>query len=215
MCKSSIIHNLIIAILLMTIQKKQKYYPEVESNANFPEIERVIIEFWKKNSIFEQSVANPPQADGQEFTFYDGPPFANGLPHYGHLLTGFVKDLYARYQTTKGKRVERRFGWDCHGLPAEMGAEKELDISGRIAITKYGINKFNDTCRTSVMQYSNEWEKYVTRQARFVDFQNSYKTMDINFMRMLSDGPEVSLKGSPTVSPTTAALWASDPFPPR
>lgn len=93
-----------------------------------------------------------------------------------------MKDLYARYQTTKGKKVERRFGWDCHGLPAEMGTEKELGISGRMAITKYGIDKFNDACRTSVMKYSGEWEKYVTRQARFVDFKNSYKTMDTNFM---------------------------------
>ncbi len=121
--------------------------------------------------------------DGEkEFIFYDGPPFANGLPHYGHLLTGFVKDTYARYQTTKGKRVERRFGWDCHGLPAEMGAEKELGFSGRIAITEYGIGKFNDKCRESVMKYASEWEKYVTRQARWVDFENSYKTMDKSFM---------------------------------
>ncbi|NDB83270.1 MAG: isoleucine--tRNA ligase, partial [Alphaproteobacteria bacterium] len=117
-----------------------------------------------------------------EFIFYDGPPFANGMPHYGHLLTGFIKDAVARFQTIKGKKVERRFGWDCHGLPAEMAAEKELGISGRSDITQFGIGKFNDHCRTSVMKFSDAWEKYVTRQARWVDFKNSYKTMDKNFM---------------------------------
>src|SRR5690606_5565237 len=113
------------------------------------------------------SVENrPAKKDGKsnEFVFYDGPPFANGLPHYGHLLTGFVKDLYPRYQTMKGKRVERRFGWDCHGLPAEMAAEKELGISGTAAIAAYGVDKFNEHCRTSVMKYAKEWEYYVTRQ---------------------------------------------------
>jgi isoleucyl-tRNA synthetase len=120
--------------------------------------------------------------NNNEFVFYDGPPFANGLPHYGHLLTGYVKDTFARYQTMKGKRVERRFGWDCHGLPAEMGAEKELKISGRKAIEDFGIDKFNEHCRSSVMKYSGEWEAYVNRQARWVDFAGDYKTMDTNFM---------------------------------
>ncbi len=123
-----------------------------------------------------------------EFVFYDGPPFANGLPHYGHLLTGFIKDLVARYQTMKGKKVERRFGWDTHGLPVEMETEKELtakegkQISGQIAIQEYGIEKFNNACRSSVMRYADDWENYVTRQGRFVDFKNSYKTMDLNYM---------------------------------
>lgn len=170
----------------MVETKKDKIYREVDSNVDFSQIEEKIIEFWQKNNIFQKSVDNPPKTqntnDKSEFVFYDGPPFANGLPHYGHLLTGFIKDLYARYQTTKGKKVERRFGWDCHGLPAEMGAEKEIGISGRLAVTKYGIDKFNEVCRTSVMQYSGDWEKYVVRQARFVDFKNSYKTMDLGFM---------------------------------
>jgi len=160
-------------------------YNAVDSNPNFSEIETKILEFWKKNKLFEKSVlSRPSKIDGKnnEFIFYDGPPFANGLPHYGHLLTGFVKDTYARYQTSKGKRVERRFGWDCHGLPAEMGAEKDLGISGRNAIINYGIDKFNNQCRTSVMKFTGEWEKYVNRQARWVDFENSYKTMDKNFM---------------------------------
>ncbi|MBN8531611.1 MAG: isoleucine--tRNA ligase [Alphaproteobacteria bacterium] len=162
-----------------------KYYPDVDSSPSFPKIEEEVLRFWKEQKVFEKSVESrprkTPEGGKNEFIFYDGPPFANGLPHYGHLLTGFVKDLVARYQTMKGKRVERRFGWDCHGLPAEMGAEKELGISGRQQITKYGIDKFNDHCRTSVMKYVNEWEYYVTRQARWVDFQNDYKTMDTSF----------------------------------
>ncbi len=165
--------------------KKEKIYPDVKSNAHFPDIEDNILQYWKENKIFEKSVeSRKPEKDGKnnEFVFYDGPPFANGLPHYGHLLTGFVKDTYARYQTTKGKRVERRFGWDCHGLPAEMGAEKELGFSGRIAINEFGVDKFNDHCKKSVMKYSGAWEKYVNRQARWVDFKNSYKTMDKNYM---------------------------------
>jgi isoleucyl-tRNA synthetase len=127
-------------------------------------------------------------SDNNNFVFYDGPPFANGLPHYGHLLTGFIKDIFARYQTMKGKKVDRRFGWDTHGLPVEMETEKELTkqenraISGQIAIQEYGIDKFNQACRQSVMKYADKWEEYVTRQGRFVDFRNSYKTMDLSYM---------------------------------
>ncbi len=164
---------------------KNTYYPEVEPNPDFPKIEEKILGYWKKENLFSASVENrPAEKNGKnnEFIFYDGPPFANGLPHYGHLLTGFVKDLFARYQTMRGKRVERRFGWDCHGLPAEMGAEKDLGISGRQAIMKYGIGKFNEYCQTSVMKYTHEWEYYVTRQARWVDFRNDYKTMDKDYM---------------------------------
>ncbi|MCC8378068.1 MAG: isoleucine--tRNA ligase [Rickettsia endosymbiont of Graphium doson] len=157
-----------------------KYYPEVSSNADFATIEKEILKFWQDNNIFQKSI-DIREGDA-EFIFYDGPPFANGLPHYGHLLTGFIKDVYARYQTVRGKKVERRFGWDCHGLPAEMQSEKELGISGRLAITNFGIEKFNAHCRDSVMKYAGEWEQYVTRQARWVDFKNSYKTMDKNFM---------------------------------
>ncbi len=163
-----------------------KHYPELDANPNFAALEEGILQFWKESGIFEKSVENRAEkkADGSTnaYVFYDGPPFANGLPHYGHLLTGYVKDAIARYHTMKGSRVERRFGWDCHGLPAEMGAEKELGISGRAAITNYGIGKFNEYCRTSVMKYTQEWEYYVTRQGRWVDFKNDYKTMDKNFM---------------------------------
>jgi len=161
------------------LKKMNKFYPDVNPNPDFPAVEREILANWQADDTFEKSVEKP--ADG-EFVFYDGPPFANGLPHYGHLLTGFVKDTFARYQTMQGKRVERRFGWDCHGLPAEMGSEKELGISGRQAIQAFGIDKFNEHCRTSVMKYTADWREYVTRQARWVDFDNDYKTMDKNFM---------------------------------
>ncbi len=161
-------------------KKPAAHYPEVNPNPDFAKIEEAVLAGWKQSDAFKRSISG--RAEAEEFIFYDGPPFANGLPHYGHLLTGYVKDLYARYQTMRGKRVDRRFGWDCHGLPAEMGSEKELGISGRAAIEKFGIDKFNEHCRTSVMKYTQEWEDYVTRQARWVDFQNDYKTMDINFM---------------------------------
>ncbi len=164
----------------------KKPYPATDPNPDFAKIEESILDYWKENDTFRQSVDHRPatNADGasNEFVFNDGPPFANGLPHYGHLLTGFVKDVFPRYQTLKGKRVERRFGWDCHGLPAEMGAEKELGISGRAQIMEHGIDQFNAHCRNSVMKYAGEWEGYVTRQARWVDFENDYKTMDKNFM---------------------------------
>ncbi|MBN8550126.1 MAG: isoleucine--tRNA ligase, partial [Deltaproteobacteria bacterium] len=162
----------------------KKHYPDVNPQAKFPQIEEKVLAFWKENKIFEESVAfRPTGKDGKnEFVFYDGPPFANGLPHYGHLLTGYVKDIVPRYQTMRGKRVERRFGWDCHGLPPEMEAEKDLKISGRQQIQEYGIEKFNTYCRTSVTKYTQEWENYVTRQARWVDFKDSYKTMDLPYM---------------------------------
>ncbi len=158
------------------------HYPDVDPNPNFAALEEQVMDFWAQNRVFEQSVEQRPHGNGNDYVFYDGPPFANGLPHYGHLLTGYVKDAVARYQTMRGKRVERRFGWDCHGLPAEMGAEKELNITGRAAIIKYGIGKFNEYCRTNVMRYVADWEYYVTRQGRWVDFRNDYKTMDKDFM---------------------------------
>ena len=126
--------------------------------------------------------ARPARRRANEYVFYDGPPFANGLPHYGHLLTGFVKDAVPRYQTMRGRRVERRFGWDCHGLPAEVEAEKELGLSGRPEIVEYGIDRFNEPAGRSVLRYTNEWERYVTRQARWVDFDNDYKTLDLPYM---------------------------------
>ncbi len=159
-------------------------YPAADPRPSFPAIEQRILADWAADGTFERSVeARDAGPDGSnEYVFYDGPPFANGLPHYGHLLTGYVKDVVPRYQTMKGRRVERRFGWDCHGLPVEMEVEKELQVQGRAAIQDYGIERFNDTCRTSVMRYTAEWEDYVTRQARWVDFTNDYKTMDLSYM---------------------------------
>ncbi len=155
------------------------YYPKTNSEIKFTEIEKEILDFWKRDKTFDKSIDQNTNGD---FVFYDGPPFANGLPHYGHLLTGFIKDAFARYQTMLGKRVERRFGWDCHGLPAEMGAEKELGVSGHLAIEKFGITQFNDHCRKSVMKFSSDWQDYVLRQGRWVDFISDYKTMDTSFM---------------------------------
>jgi isoleucyl-tRNA synthetase/RimJ/RimL family protein N-acetyltransferase len=162
-----------------------KHYPIIQSDINFPQLEKEVLDFWANEQVFEQSVENKPseiEGKSNAYVFYDGPPFANGLPHHGHLLTGFVKDLFARYQTMQGRRVERRFGWDCHGLPAEMEAEKQLGVSGRANIMAYGVEKFNAHCRTSVMAYRSEWEEYVNRQARWVDFANDYKTMDTPYM---------------------------------
>ncbi|WP_420450440.1 isoleucine--tRNA ligase [Ilumatobacter sp.] len=159
-------------------------YPNVDPQPDFPTLERGILERWEADRTFEASVeARDAGSDGSnEFVFYDGPPFANGLPHYGHLLTGFVKDAIPRYRTMRGERVERRFGWDCHGLPAEVKAEQELGISGHPEITEYGIDAFNDACRRSVLQYTDQWRSYVGRQARWVDFENDYKTFDLSYM---------------------------------
>ncbi|MBN9060089.1 MAG: isoleucine--tRNA ligase, partial [Rhizobiales bacterium] len=157
-------------------------YPAAEPSPSFPKIEEAIGAWWKENTIFERSIEQRREQGASEFVFYDGPPFANGLPHYGHLVTGFVKDLVPRYQTMRGKVVDRRFGWDCHGLPAEMQSEKELGVSGRIEILKYGVARFNEHCRSSVQQFAADWEYYVTRSARWVDFKNDYKTMDLSFM---------------------------------
>ena len=155
-------------------------YPQVAGSPDFPAIEREVLAYWDDDGTFEASVK--ARSEANEYVFYDGPPFANGMPHYGHLLTGFVKDAIPRYKTMRGWRVERRFGWDCHGLPAEMEAVKELGLPTRNDIQDYGIERFNDYCRTSVLRYTGEWERYVSRQARWVDFSNDYKTMDLSYM---------------------------------
>jgi isoleucyl-tRNA synthetase len=155
-------------------------YPEVDQQPRYPSIEEEIIGYWRDDRTFEASVAQHPRES--EYVFYDGPPFANGLPHYGHILTGFVKDAVPRYRTMRGRRVERRFGWDCHGLPAEMEAERELGVSGHTAITELGVGIFNDRCRTIVQRTTDAWEWYVARMARWVDFEDDYKTMDLTFM---------------------------------
>ena len=159
-------------------------YPTLPSQPRFPELEDATLARWAEDATFEMSVyARPAGVDGaNEYVFYDGPPFANGLPHYGHLLTGYVKDAIPRYQTMKGRRVERRFGWDCHGLPAEVEAEKQLGLSGKPEILEMGVKRFNGACRESVLRYTRDWERYVKRQARWVDFENDYKTLDLDYM---------------------------------
>lgn len=129
------------------------------STPNLPAIEELILKYWDADGTFQASIENRPAAvngDNNEFVFYDGPPFANGLPHYGHLLTSYVKDLVARYQTQQGRRVERRFGWDTHGLPAELEAMKQLGMTDKAEIEQMGIDKFNDACRASVLEYTQE-----------------------------------------------------------
>ena len=153
----------------------------VNPSPSFPEIEKGILEYWEKSGTFQESIDQRKAEGAEEFVFYDGPPFANGLPHYGHLLTGYSKDLVPRFKTMQGYRVERRFGWDTHGLPAEVEAERQLGISGRPEIEKYGVDKFNAYCKTSVLKYTEDWRSYVTRQARWVDFDNDYKTLDTNY----------------------------------
>ena len=161
---------------------------DVPAAPRFPEIEERVRRYWDADGTFVASVearaAAGPNGEigGNEFVFYDGPPFANGLPHYGHLLTGYVKDVVPRYETMKGRRVERRFGWDCHGLPAEVEAEKQLGITHKSQIEEMGVAPFNDACRTSVLKYAKDWEEYVHRQARWVDFENDYKTLDLDYM---------------------------------
>ena len=164
----------------MSGEEKLTPYPEVPAKPDLPEIEKKVLSEWGISKTFERTVSLRPEES--EYVFYDGPPFANGLPHHGHLLTGYVKDVIPRYQTMRGNRVERRFGWDCHGLPAEMESEKQLQVSGRADITEFGIEKFNAHCQDSVLKYTDEWEKVVTRQARWVDFENDYKTMDLDYM---------------------------------
>ena len=156
----------------------------VSASPKFPKLEEAVLDYWKKDGTFQASIDNReagPHGDN-EFVFYDGPPFANGLPHYGHLLTGYAKDLVARYQTQRGHKVERRFGWDTHGLPAELEAMKQLGMTDKQEILEMGIDNFNDAARASVLKYTNEWEQYVTRQARWVDFENDYKTLNVEYM---------------------------------
>lgn len=161
---------------------KPTVYPAADPSPSFPKLEEATLKWWEGEKIFQRSIERRRKEGAPEFVFYDGPPFANGLPHYGHLVTGFVKDLVPRYQTMRGKMVERRFGWDCHGLPAELHSETELKLSGRRDILKYGMARFNEHCRTSVMQFRSDWEYYVNRSARWVDFDNDYRTMDLSYM---------------------------------
>ena len=155
-------------------------FKKIESLKTLAPQEEVILDFWEQNKIFKKSITSKKEEN--TYFFYDGPPFATGTPHYGHILAGTIKDVIPRYYTMQGYRIERRFGWDCHGLPVEFEAEKQLELKGKYDIEKIGINKYNEYCRSIVLKYSKEWEYIVKRMGRWVDLENAYCTMDLNFM---------------------------------
>lgn len=158
-------------------------YQPVEVKTHFPDLEEKVLLFWNEHNIFKKSIE---KNEGKEsFVFYDGPPFATGLPHFGHFVPSTVKDIIPRYQTMKGKQVIRRFGWDCHGLPVEYEVEKELKVFGKVEIEAYGIDKFNEYCRSIVLRYTFEWKNIIERLGRWVDFDNDYKTMDLHYMESI------------------------------
>jgi isoleucyl-tRNA synthetase len=157
----------------MKVQKPEK-------NIDFPMLESEILVKWEKENTFQKSIEQRPA--NNKYNFYDGPPFATGLPHFGHFVPSSIKDAFPRYFTMKGYRVERRFGWDCHGVPVELLVQKELGLNGKLDIEKFGIDKFNEACRASVVRYTKEWRTYIKRLGRWVDMDNEYRTMDLPFM---------------------------------
>ena len=161
-------------------------YKPVDPKISFPKAEEEILKFWERNGTFKQSIAQRESMDGDnDFVFYDGPPFATGMPHFGHFVPSTIKDIIPRYQTMKGRRVERRFGWDCHGLPVENLIEKELRLNSKTDIERYGPDRFNEACRASVLRYVAEWRRIITRLGRWVDFDNDYKTMAPPYMESI------------------------------
>ncbi|MDF7808322.1 isoleucine--tRNA ligase [Pontiellaceae bacterium B12219] len=158
-------------------------FKEISSKVSFPGMEEEVIKLWKEQDTFKKSLEI--RKNSKEFVFYDGPPFATGLPHYGHLLAGTIKDIIPRYQAMRGHYVSRRFGWDCHGLPIEALAQEALGLAGAPAIQEAGVDVFNEQCRSMVTKYVEDWEKTVTRMGRWVDFENDYKTMDTPFMETI------------------------------
>ncbi len=158
----------------------ESVFERVEATADFPAMEREILEFWEQNDAFHES--NRRREGGSTFVFYDGPPFATGTPHYGHLLAGTIKDIVPRFWNMRGHPVERRFGWDCHGLPIEALAQEALGWSGTGEILEHGVDVFNEQCRGMVDTYVAEWRKTITRMGRWIDFDNDYKTMDVDYM---------------------------------
>ncbi len=166
----------------------------VKADVSLPQIEEEIIEFWERENVFLRSM--DPQAPTTleqgdipatrpSYVFYDGPPFATGLPHYGHLLAGTIKDVVCRFFSMKGFHVYRRFGWDCHGVPVEFEIQKSLELHGARAIREYGIDRFNEECRKIVLRYTKEWEKFVVRSGRWIEFEKPYRTMDRDFMESI------------------------------
>jgi len=160
----------------MTSQKLTPVDPEV----SFPALETARLDRWEEGRIFERSVEE--RSEDSPYVFYDGPPFATGLPHYGHLMASILKDVVPRYWTMRGHRVERKWGWDCHGLPVENETQKELGLQDKRDIDALGIEKFNEACRSIVLRYTSEWRSTIRRLGRWIDFEGGYKTMDTDFM---------------------------------
>jgi len=158
-------------------------FEKVETHVSFPKEEEKVLAFWEDVKMFEKSLEN--RRGAEEYVFYDGPPFATGLPHYGHLLAGTIKDVIPRYQTMNGKYVDRVFGWDCHGLPVEYELSQELGLNSKHEIEDYGVAKYNEACRGIVLRYTAEWEQFVKRIGRWVDFENGYRTMDKDYMESI------------------------------
>lgn len=158
-------------------------FKTIKSKVSFPALEEEILDFWDENEIFQKSISQKPE--NNTYFFYDGPPFATGLPHYGHLIASTIKDVVPRYHTMLGKQVERRFGWDCHGLPVEFEVEKELGLNGPADIEALGVGEFNEKCRSIVLRYAGEWRKTIRRLGRWVDMDNDYKTMEVSFMESI------------------------------
>jgi isoleucyl-tRNA synthetase len=162
---------------------EKKRFAEVPSQVDFPKQEEQLLHLWEELGVFAKSVANRPA--GRPFRFYDGPPFASGLPHYGHLLASLTKDVVPRYWTMRGFRVERRWGWDCHGLPVENEAEQQLGLKSRRDIVAYGVAEFNEFCRGLVLRYAAEWKRLIDRVGRWVDWSSQYRTMDLEYMESI------------------------------
>ena len=155
-------------------------FKKVDPKQTFPKMEEEILKFWNDNNIFEKSVEM--RKDAEHYSFYDGPPFATGTPHYGHIVASTMKDVVPRYWTMRGFQVERKWGWDCHGLPIENIVEKELGSKSKAEIEKLGVEKFNELCRSKVLTYVDEWKKVINRLGRWADMENAYKTMDLPYM---------------------------------
>ena len=153
---------------------------QIPPHPDLPKLEEKVIQFWEETKAFQKSIDLRPE--DKSYVFYDGPPFATGLPHYGHIVASTIKDIIPRYFTMKGRRVERKWGWDCHGLPIENIAEKELGIKNKKDIEKLGVGKFNQACESKILSYVDDWKKIVRRLGRWVDMENDYKTMDLSFM---------------------------------
>jgi len=162
------------------MEKEEQKLRPVPEKISFPKTEEETLAYWKKIDAFKTSLAK--SVGKPDFSFYDGPPFATGLPHYGHLLAGTIKDIVTRYAHQTGHHVKRRFGWDCHGLPIEFEIDKQFGVKTKEDVLKMGIPKYNEECRNIVMRYSSQWEEIVGRMGRWIDFQNDYKTMNLEFM---------------------------------